>query len=137
MPFVLDASTTACWIFEDESHPYADAAFALVDQEDILVPSFLWWLETRNILVLNERRRRLTENQTIGFLRFLSGLTAIQDLMPDEAEILRVARQYRLTVYDAAYLELALRKKAALATLDAELIRAAKAEGVPIIGENL
>jgi predicted nucleic acid-binding protein len=55
--------------------------------------------------------------------------------MPNEAQVMGLARRHRLTVYDAAYLELALREGVALATLDGPLAAAAKAEGVPVLGE--
>jgi predicted nucleic acid-binding protein len=58
----------------------------------------------------------------------------VQDHAPEESEVVRLARSYRLSVYDAAYLELALRNRIGLATLDAALARAAKAESVPLVG---
>jgi predicted nucleic acid-binding protein len=135
MPFVLDASTTASWAFEDEDHPYADEALLQIHQDQAFVPA-LWWFEVRNILIINERRKRSTALNTAAHLQDLSEMAIIQDITPDEVEILRLARQHRLTVYDAAYLELAIRNNIPLATLDIELIRAANAEGVPIVGKN-
>ena len=135
MPFVLDASVAISWAFEDEDHPYADEALLQLHQDQAFVPA-IWWFEVRNILIINERRKRSTISKTTAHLQDLSEMAITQDLVPDEADILRLARQHRLTVYDASYLELALRKNTPLATLDAELIHAARAEGVPIIGEN-
>ena len=58
MPFVVDASVAACWILADESHPVAVAALARLDDDAIVAPS-LWWFETRNLVLVNERRGRL------------------------------------------------------------------------------
>jgi predicted nucleic acid-binding protein len=133
VPFVLDASVIACWAFEDENHVDADQALALLRTDEAVVPSLLWF-EVRNILVMNERRKRLTETDTVEFLRGLSSLRILVDHTPDEEEVLRLARTHRLTVYDSAYLELAKRKACPLATLDADLAKAAGTEGVRLIG---
>jgi len=135
MPFVLDASVTACWAFRDEDHPHADLALQQLRNDEALVPS-LWWFEVRNILVVNERRKRLNETDSVAFLRDLSRLGITLDRSPQESEVLRLARAHRLSVYDAAYLELAQRNGVALATLDADLIRAARAEGVLLLGDD-
>src|SRR5580700_3032351 len=108
MPFVLDNSIVACWALTDEDHPHADLALNRLSSDQALVPS-LWWFEVRNILVINERRKRLTEAESAAFLRFLSGFPILLDRGPSEAEVLRLARTHRLTVYDACSLELAQR----------------------------
>jgi predicted nucleic acid-binding protein len=133
MPFVLDASVTACWAFEDETHPVADYTLERIRKEEALVPS-LWWFEVRNTLVVNERRGRLAEADTAAFLRGLSRLRVTVDRSPDEGCVLTLARKHRLTVYDASYLELAQREALPLATLDTDLIRAARAENLLLIG---
>jgi predicted nucleic acid-binding protein len=135
MPFVLDASIPACWALLDEEDQRADAAFVRMKAEEAVVPS-PWWLEIRNILVVNERRNRITEADTGVFLRDLAGLRIRVDRQPEEGVVLRLARTHRLSVYDASYLELALREAIPLATLDAELTAAAVAEGAPLIGTN-
>ena len=128
MPFVLDASITACWAFEDEDHPTAATALERLRTDEGCAPN-LWWFEVRNTLIVNERRKRLTENDTAMFLRGLARLGVTIDRSPEEAGLLALARQHRLTVYDAAYLELALRRNLPLATLDEQLLRACKAAG--------
>jgi predicted nucleic acid-binding protein len=135
MDLVLDASITASWALEDESHPDADLALRKAHTEECVVPC-LWWFEMRNILVVNERRRRVTEPQTTAFLAGLSRLHLRVDRSPDESAVLRLARTHRLTVYGATYLELAQREGMPLATLDAELRRAAAAEGVPLLSDR-
>ncbi|OAN52891.1 twitching motility protein PilT [Paramagnetospirillum marisnigri] len=132
MALVIDASIAACWAFGDEDSPAADRALNLIQAEDTVAPALLWY-ELRNILVVNERRGRLSQADTAAFLRDMARLGVVTDHHPDEAEILRLARAHRLTVYDAVYLELAQRLGYPLATLDAELARAARAEGTPVI----
>lgn len=133
MAFVLDASVAATWAFEDENHPDAALALARVQLDAARVPS-LWWFELRNALLVNERRGGLTEAGTAAFLRDLGRLAISIDRSPDEAELLTLARRHRLTVYDAAYLELAQRGGLPLASLDGALRSAAAASGVPLLG---
>ena len=132
MAFVLDASITVCWAFQDEDHPDAGLAFQQMRTEEAVVPC-LWWFEVRNILVVNERRRRITESDTAAFLLNLSRLRVRLDRLPEGDAVLRLARTHRLSVYDAAYLELAQREGLPLATLDADLRRAAAEEGVALL----
>ena len=101
--------------------------------EEAVLPC-LWWFEVRNILVVNERRRRIAESDTAAFLLNLSQLRIRIDRAPDESAVLRLARTHRLSVYDAAYLELAQREGLPLATLDADLKKAAAGEGVALNG---
>ena len=135
MPFVLHASIPACWALLDEEDQRADAAFVRMKAEEAVVPS-LWWFEIRNILVVNERRNRITESDTGVFLRDLAGMRIRVDRQPEEGVLLKLARTHCLSVYDASYLELALREAIPLATLDAELTAAAVAECAPLIGTN-
>ena len=132
MGLVLDASIVACWILPDEQSTKADHALGLMECERAFVPSIFEY-EIRNILTVNERRGRLTLEVSTAGLKFLSALpiSVDPDLNADEA--LSLASKHRLTVYDAAYLELARRKSLPLATLDAALIAAANAEGVALI----
>jgi predicted nucleic acid-binding protein len=133
MPFVLDASIAACWGFDDEDHLTAAPALERIRTDEGRVPS-LWWFEIRNTLIVNERRGRITEADTTAFLRGLGRLGMVVDRTPDEAVVLALIRRHRLTVYDAAYLELAQRDDIPLATLDTDLASAAQAEGVILIG---
>jgi predicted nucleic acid-binding protein len=133
MPFVIDASTTACWVFSDESEPVADAARDQLIYDAAFAPS-LWWFEVRNAMIVNERRKRIGEDDTVAFLAKLAVLPVVIDRSPHEADILTLARRHRLSVYDAAYLELARRRGEALATLDRKLAAAAAAESIALIG---
>ncbi|MGA7525587.1 MAG: type II toxin-antitoxin system VapC family toxin [Acidobacteriaceae bacterium] len=133
MPFAVDASIVVAWAFSDEASPEAAAALSALARDTAFVP-VLWWFEIRNALAINERRGRLTEAKTAEFLRDLSRLQIVEKAAPQESEVLRLARTHRLTVYDASYLELAQREAIPLATLDAALVKAAQAEGVPVLG---
>jgi len=131
MALVADASIILAWAFEEQ---FADAEATLerVRREELAVPT-IWWFEVRNVLILKERGGQRSERQNAGFLRALSRLTIRIDDLPAETAVLTLARRHRLTVYDAAYLELALREGLELATLDTELADAARAEGVPLV----
>lgn len=132
MPFVLDASVAACWAFADEDHPVAAQALDRIRADTAIVPA-LWQFELRNTLIVNERRGRLQSTDTDAFLADIAQLGIAIDDAPEDGALLRLARQHRLTVYDAAYLELALRLACPLATLDAGLRDAAKAAGAMLL----
>jgi predicted nucleic acid-binding protein len=133
MRLVLDSSIVGCWCFPDEANPIADLAFDQVSAGAAIAP-VLWWFEVRNVLVVNERRGRIDPPGSAVFLIDLARLRIVLDRDPDGEMVLALARTHRLTVYDAAYLELALRMDAALATLDRKLAAAARAAGVMVVG---
>ena len=129
---VVDCSVTMAWCFEDESNPYADAILRALDDADALVPS-IWPFEVANVLALSERAGRLDVARSAWFIRFLNDLPIRVDdrvLSSVFGETLALARTYDLTIYDAAYLEVALRGGARLATQDNALRRAAVKLGV-------
>ena len=132
MPFVLDASAAAAWCFPDEQAHAADRAFDRLTTDEAVVPH-LWWFEIRNVLIVNERRGRVTAADTSAFLRDLGRLPIRADGNPGEPLVLALARRHALTVYDAAYLELAVRLDAPVASLDRALNAAARSEGVGIV----
>jgi predicted nucleic acid-binding protein len=88
----------------------------------------------RNVLVVNERRGRIDPPGSAAFLVDLARLRIDLERQADGEILLALARTHRLTAYDAAYLELALRADAPLATLDRKLAAAARAAGVPLLG---
>ncbi|MEA2731494.1 MAG: hypothetical protein QOF70_5969, partial [Acetobacteraceae bacterium] len=104
MGFVLDASVSACWALDDEEDTIADVALDRSDVEEIVVPS-LWWFEIRNILIVAERRKRLTVATTDAFLRSIRRLKLSIDRAPEEKDVILLARRHGLTVYDSGYLE--------------------------------
>jgi len=130
--FVLDASTALAWCFDDEATaPAASTLERLRDAEAVVPP--LWLLELANGLVVAERRGRLTRAESTRFLGLVRELpiridqTATLDLA---SSVMDLARDYELSAYDAAYLELALRLGQPLATLDGRLRSAADRVGV-------
>ncbi len=136
MPFVIDASIAACWLLPDEHDPVADAARARAAGDELIAPA-VWWFEVRNLLVTNEKRGRIDAAHTAKALALLAGLRVPLDQSPDETILLALARKHRLSVYDAAYLELALRERIPLATLDRQLAAAANAEQIGTIDSAL
>lgn len=131
---VLDGSLTLAWYFADEADPYADAVARGLATREAVVPS-LWRLEVANALVVGERRKRGTEAQAAAFVARLSVLPIVIDDETDArawGETLRLARARQLSAYDAAYLELAMRRGLPLASLDDPLKAAAAAVGVPL-----
>ena len=127
---VIDASIAAAWLFDDEEDRRADAALTRIETDTALVPR-LWHLEVRSALLAAERRGRIRADEVDDRLRFLHELPVRTDVEPNLADAFALARTRRLSYYDALYLELARRRGAALATLDAALARAADAEGIP------
>jgi predicted nucleic acid-binding protein len=136
MAFVLDSSVASSWAFRDEHHPQADRALERVKDEEVIFVPYLFWYELRNVLIVSERRGRISPADIAAFLRDIAMFDITADFSPEEAEVLRLARAHRLTVYDAVYLELAMRKDAALATLDKNLVAACKKEKLLVVGEG-
>lgn len=140
MQFVLDNSVTMRWLFGDGSPrdtAYADRVLDLLDEEGAtaLVPA-IWPLEVGNVITRAEARGVLEEARGTEFLALLSGMAIEPDRESiDQAltQALHLARQHGLSTYDAAYLELALRKGIPIATLDTALCAAADMTGTPRI----
>ena len=128
---VLDSSITMAWVLRDEQSAQADATLEQVTSIGGVAPA-LWWIEVRNVLVIAERRGRLTPEDTAVALQALDALGIHLDHTPDSASLFRLARTHGLSVYDALYLELAMRQQRPLATLDHKLRSAAQAEGVAL-----
>ena len=132
MSFVVDASIALSWYLPGETSATSEAAFARLRDTDAIAP-ILWWFEIRNTLVVSERRKRITPAQTIQILTRLGELPLRLDVTPDSAVVMALARDHGLTVYDAAYLELAVRLVIPLATLDRALADAAPAAGIELL----
>jgi predicted nucleic acid-binding protein len=130
--FVLDCSVTISWFFEDETDAYAESVEDSLTQATAFVPA-IWRLEVANALLVGERRKRTTEAKVAGFLTLLGAMPIASDretVIRAWQESLGLARAHNLSVYDASYLELALRRGLPLATLDKGLKAAAKAIGI-------
>lgn len=131
---VIDCSVTMCWCFPNENDPYARELLKSLPARQVFVPGF-WPLEVANSLLVGERRQRLEEADIVEFVGLLASLPIHIDPETSERaprEILNLARAQRLSSYDAAYLELAMRRGLPLATLDRELRSAAAAVGVQL-----
>jgi predicted nucleic acid-binding protein len=136
--FVVDNSVVMAWCFEDETSRYADAVLGRLEEATAFVPA-IWPLEAGNVLLAAERNRRLSQADSARFITLLSELPIVVEPETPERmikEILALARTYKLSTYDASYLDLAMRKGLALATRNKNLITAAKRSQVPIFNEK-
>ncbi len=136
MTLVIDASLTLSWYFEDERTPAADALLDQVTNTGAVVPS-LWRLETANGLQVAIRRKRIDVAFRDRALTHLTRLPITVDAETDAhawTTTLQLADRFQLTLYDAAYLELAQRRALPLATLDSALRPAADALGLTLLG---
>jgi len=129
---VVDASVVMAWLFAESENPRVTAAF-IAQNGEANVPVLLYY-ELCNVLLVAERRGRVTQSQSAAFLDQLAKL-AIRMAPPAEEEAMALARAHNLTFYDASYLELAMREGLPLATLDRALEKAASAEGVALLGQ--
>lgn len=132
MALVVDSSIAVSWMLADEDSQIARKALAEVTADGMIVPGIFWY-EFRNILIVSERRGRLRIGESEKALFVLAALTPTVFSDHSEIEIMRLARTHELSIYDAAYVELALRNKAGLATLDARLAKAAMREGISVL----
>lgn len=132
--FVVDNSVVMAWCFADEENDYADLVLGSLEDNVAIVPA-IWPLEIGNILVVAERRKRLSEADGVRFLSLVKNLPiSVEQETPNRMmkEILAIARHHQLSTYNASYLDLAMRRDLALATQDVALRRAAKRCQVPI-----
>lgn len=133
--FVLDCSVTMAWCFEDEAEAYADAVLDRLGTDTALVPA-IWPLEVANVLLVAERKRRVTEARSAQFLELLASLPIAVAEAPGLAwppVVMPIGRTHGLSAYDAAYLDLAMREAVPLATLDEPLRKAAQKKGVAVL----
>jgi predicted nucleic acid-binding protein len=138
MSLVLDSSATLAWIFSDESKPAIDAIFDQIAEQGAVVPA-LWVLEVANSLTVAVRRERISPLERSDALADLSALEISIDPETERhawKATLQLADHHGLTVYDAAYLELAQRKRMPLVTLDRALASAARAASVDVLPKN-
>lgn len=136
MDFVLDCSMTMAWLFEDESTKKSEQLLTRISEgESAWVPA-LWHWEVSNILLVAQRKKRITRSQAVGFIEMLKVLPiyienkAMQQALETTFEL---AHENQLSSYDAAYLEIALRKQLPIASLDKQVIRTAKELGIAVL----
>lgn len=135
--FIMDCSITMGWCFPEEATRESSKLLERLEGETALVPAH-WFLEVTNVLAMAEKRKRITAAKSTEFLTLLETMDIEAD---DEAagrafaQVLPLCRSHGLTSYDAAYLELALRRRLPLGSLDEELRAGAKALGVEVLGK--
>lgn len=135
--FVLDCSVTMSWCFSDEANAYADVVLGSMQASlhgAAVVPN-LWSLEVANVLLVAERRQRLTPAQTTRAITLLQALPITIDVQTAQQAFLTtlaLGRNYGISAYDAAYLELAMRLGLPIATVDKRLSVIASQCGVEI-----
>ncbi len=134
---ILDCSMTMAWCFADESTPETVEIQDRLASEAAVVPAH-WFLEVTNVLTMAERHKRISADDASQFVQLLSAL----DIQADEEaprrafqHILPLCRRHGLTSYDAAYLDLVLRRQLPLASLDDDLRRAVTSLGMPVLGK--
>ena len=128
----VDASVALAWCFPDEANDYADRVLVALEGHAILVPA-VWGLEIANAVLSGERSKRLRQPEIRRFTTLLDSLSLVQDVQSvgeHVGNVLPLAREYNLSAYDAAYLELSIRHGMPLATLDGKLQKAAQRAGI-------
>jgi predicted nucleic acid-binding protein len=132
---VLDASVVLAVVLQEGNRRHAAEILASVAEHGATVPS-LWHLEVGNALLMAERRRLISAEEKSAALRDLARLPITVDgetAARAWREALSLGEQYRLTLYDAAYLELSLRLGLVLATFDAAIQKAARSANVALL----
>lgn len=140
LEFVLDSSVTMAWFFPDEAAPSTDRLLDGLNIDARAVVAAHWALEVTNTLLMAERRKRSTVADSSHFLSILDALpieTDQETVAKAGTTTLALARTHGLTLYDGAYLELAMRRSLPLATLDKELRTAARKTGVPCLPKDV
>lgn len=135
MSLVLDSSLCLAWCFEDERTPEVLAVRERVIEAGATVPT-LWRYEVANALLMAQRRKRIDEGRRTALLRILEAFSIEEDHAPEGdpwGATVQLADLHKLTVYDAAYLELAQRRRLPLATLDDALRAAASKSAVKLL----
>jgi predicted nucleic acid-binding protein len=133
--FVGDTSVFGPMIFEDEADSLVPTVLDLLREGGVLVPQH-WPLEISNMVLVGVRRRRIKAENLSPIIDILSGLSIEMDTLAVEhicSVGLTLAQKHDLTIYDAAYLELAIRTQLPLATLDKALVCAARGEKIEIL----
>lgn len=128
---VVDASVAAAWFLPDEDSDVADAVMDALLQKTACAPDLLRH-EVRSVLLMGERRKRISNDLVLASLIRLRHLPIVIADSGEDALVVGLARKHQLSAYDAAYLALAITEGIPLATLDKKLRQAAVAEAVPL-----
>jgi predicted nucleic acid-binding protein len=134
MPFVLDNSVVSGWYLDDQATPYTEAIASLLRDDQAWVPA-IWELELTNVLRTACIRQRLDAQRAQQVLARIALLPVEVDRQAvPRSELLALSLRFGLSSYDAAYLELALRRQLPVASKDGALMAAALAAGVGVVG---
>lgn len=131
---IIDASVALAWCFPDEASEYAESVLLAVENQAVIVPA-IWAVEITNALVVGERRKRIRQPEMRRFVELINGLRVVEDRQPFSdtvSNVLPLAREYDLSAYDAAYLDVASRHEMPLATLDGPLQKACIEAGIDV-----
>jgi predicted nucleic acid-binding protein len=140
LEFALDSSVTMAWFFQDEAASSTDALLDELNREGRAFVATHWSLEVTNTLLIGERRKRCSAADSAHFLGILDALRIDMDeetASKAGTTTLALARSHNLTLYDAAYLELAMRRNLPLASLDKDLRAAAQKNGVECLPKDI
>lgn len=132
---VLDASVTLCWLFGDQATAYTDDVLDRIGGGCEALTPTIWPFEIANAMIVGERRKLISHMQVVAFVEALRALGIRAETVDGErafGRVLEMARRFRLSAYDASYIELAVRKGWPLSTVDGPLRSAAKAAGVDL-----
>ncbi len=133
MTLVIDASVTMAWCFEDEATEATDALLDLAIDDGFVVPG-LWRAEVANVLLVAQRRGRVTDAQRDRFLSLVDQLAiTVESSTPDSAGLIWLTEKHQLSAYDAWYLWLAIRTGSDLATTDQRLAKAGRRTGLTVL----
>jgi predicted nucleic acid-binding protein len=141
MGLILDASAVLAWFVQRSDRreaALADRILVNVEGEEALVPA-LWFPEVINGLLVAELMKRADSHKTASFLSELAAMPIVEDSVRPrfvQDDVFGLGRKYRLTAYDATYLELALRTRRTLATFDRQLADATRKAGGRVFGDR-
>lgn len=132
--FVIDNSVVMAWCFEDQTNKYTESVLDRLETSEAFAPG-IWPLEVGNVLLIAERKNILSKSDVVRFLSLLQSLPLYVEQESSArmlTEIVALARDCRLSTYDASYLDLAMRRGLPLATQDKALASAAKKCGIAL-----
>ncbi|MBN2498321.1 MAG: type II toxin-antitoxin system VapC family toxin [Deltaproteobacteria bacterium] len=135
MDLVLDCSMALAWAIPDEGSEAADRLLSGLERGSRLWIPALWWYELSNALTVAQRRGRLSDSDLLRLIELYRTLPLFTDTLLGAEAVFRfrvLAQRYKLSAYDAAYLELAQRRGLGLMTLDGGLAKAARGAGIPL-----
>ncbi len=136
---IADISVVLSWFYDEDQTSMALEILKRIETEGLLVPP-LWWCELENGIVMGERRGGKSPDESMTFLNLVRALPIRTDDAPRHSiseDILTIAHRHQLTAYDAAYVELALRETAKLATFDSAIRCCALQLGILLLPDKI